>query len=433
MTSIRVQGHHALFSAPTASLPIPAAGVAIARFAMAIAPHAETIWLPSDPYSVAHYLQQAGKHVVTEGIPDFYDVCIDCGNVEGAIIEYINARPAPVLAVNAPSGLCADTGVAQTPCIRADYTLALGTLSVGLFTGDGRAMAGEVWLDTLNLPPPSGAQGACAAINQPPPLPHRAHNTHKGSFGDVGIIGGAAGMSGAALLAGTAALHGGAGRVFVGLLDTDQSAVLLAAQPELMARHPHDILAMASHHAITIVAGCGGGESVTALLPSILENTKKLVLDADALNAIARDPVLQQLVHSRPPHSTVLTPHPLEAARLLGIGVAGVQSNRLAAAQTLANRFACVVVLKGSGSVIAAPEMLPRINPTGNARLAAAGTGDVLAGLLGAYWATGLDAWDAACAAVFRHGEVADGWHKSHTESHTHTLTARDLALRLGF
>ena len=436
MNFIRVQGDHALFPARSTPLPHPAAGLAIARFALAIAPHAHTIWLPFDPYDAALVLQQWGKNAITENRPDGYDLCIDCGdpktpNINPDTIGFINARPAPVLAVNAPSGLCTDTGTANHPCVRADWTLALGALSVGLFTADGRAMSGEIWFNDLDLDfPQNTIARPVARLNAPPRLPPRPHNTHKGSFGDVAIIGGAAGMAGAALLAGIAALHGGAGRVFVGLLDVENAALLLAAQPELMLRSPQAVLA---HHATTIVAGCGGGISVRSQLPEILARAKKLVLDADALNAIAQDAALQEQLCARLPQTTVLTPHPLEAARLLGVNVKNVQSNRLHAAQTLANRLACVVVLKGSGTVIAVPNAenilentLPRVNPTGNARLAAAGTGDVLAGLLGAYLAAGLDAHSAACAAVFRHGAVADDWKENRT------LTARELALRLG-
>ncbi|MEN9374264.1 MAG: hypothetical protein RIR79_1816 [Pseudomonadota bacterium] len=412
MNSVRVQGHHALFPAPAASALLSVvdavvdAGLVVARFALAIAPHAPVIRMLSDPYNAAQHLHAMGR-------------CVEMGASVGF----------PILAIDAPRGLCRTTGVAAANCIRADYTLALGTLSAGLFTADGRAMCGEIWFNDLGLSP---SEEPCAFLNAPPALPARPHNTHKGSFGDVAIIGGAAGMSGAALLAGTAALHGGAGRVFIGLLgllglSEAAHAALLSLQPELMVRQPHELHELIVHHAITIVAGCGGGAGIAAHLPSILQNAHKLVLDADALNALANNPLLQAALHNRPAGTTVLTPHPLEAARLMNISVAEVQSNRLNSAQMLANRFACVVILKGSGSIIAAPNTLPRINPTGNARLAAAGTGDVLAGLLGAYLAAGMDAQGAACAAVFRHGEVADHWN----ESCSSTLTARELALRL--
>jgi hydroxyethylthiazole kinase-like uncharacterized protein yjeF len=161
---------------------------------------------------------------------------------------------------------------------------------------------------------------------------------------------------------------------------------------------------------MTVVAGCGGGAAIAEVLPELLERAQHLVLDADALNRISENPSLQQQLQRRAAGSTVLTPHPLEAARPLGIGTTEVQRDRLQAAQTLADRFQSVVVLKGSGTVIAAPGELPRINPTGNAKLATAGTGDVLAGLIAAHWAGGETALEAACHAVYRHGLAADRW-----------------------
>jgi hydroxyethylthiazole kinase-like uncharacterized protein yjeF len=134
------------------------------------------------------------------------------------------------------------------------------------------------------------------------------------------------------------------------------------------------------------------------------------VLDADALNRIAENTTLQTLLANRSADTTVITPHPLEAARLLECSVAQIQADRLSAAQSLALRFKCVTVLKGSGSVIAAPQATPHINPTGNAKLATAGTGDVLAGLIGANLAGDQSALDAACNAVYRHGLAADHW-----------------------
>jgi hydroxyethylthiazole kinase-like uncharacterized protein yjeF len=176
--------------------------------------------------------------------------------------------------------------------------------------------------------------------------------------------------------------------------------------PELMFRHLEEL----EWSAMTVVAGCGGGQDIAVHLPNILHEAKHLVLDADALNRIAESPALQALLRQRPKASTVLTPHPLEAARLLSISVAAIQADRLGAAQALAERFQCVVVLKGSGSIIATPDEIARINPTGNAKLATAGTGDVLAGLLGACLANGLLTLDAACEAVYRHGLAANRW-----------------------
>jgi len=172
-----------------------------------------------------------------------------------------------------------------------------------------------------------------------------------------------------------------------------------------------------------IVCGCGGGVTVRKVLPQVLQQSLQLVLDADALNAISQDPWLQELLRQRADQrrQTVITPHPLEAARLLKIDSASVQNDRLSAAQTLADDLKCTVVLKGSGTVIAKTGIGPVINFTGNARLATGGTGDVLAGLLGARMAQGLSEFEAACTAVFEHGLAAD-------ETDLPTLTAGKLA-----
>jgi hydroxyethylthiazole kinase-like uncharacterized protein yjeF len=214
-------------------------------------------------------------------------------------------------------------------------------------------------------------------------------------------------MAGAALLAARAALHAGAGRVFVALLGSPALAVD-PRQPELMFRAPEALDLVQQ----VVVCGCGGGDAVRTVLPRVLSAAPRLVLDADALNAIAADTQLQTQLTARHHrgYATVLTPHPLEAARLSGTSAKEVQVDRLASAQQLAQRFQCVVVLKGSGTVIAAPGRPSAINSSGNALLATAGTGDVLAGMLGAGMASGMEAFEAACSAVFAHGRIADEW-----------------------
>lgn len=180
-----------------------------------------------------------------------------------------------------------------------------------------------------------------------------------------------------------------------------------------------------------VVCGCGGGDAIKTVLPRVLSLATRLVLDADALNAIANDTQLQSLLTARAARhkrgfATVLTPHPLEAARLLQTSTPQIQSDRLKAAVQLASRYQAVVVLKGSGSVIAAPGQTSCINSSGNALLATAGTGDVLAGMLAAYLANGSSAFDAACHAAFRHGRMADEWRQTHPGE---TLTASRLAV----
>jgi hydroxyethylthiazole kinase-like uncharacterized protein yjeF len=161
-------------------------------------------------------------------------------------------------------------------------------------------------------------------------------------------------------------------------------------------------------------------------MPEVLRRSAQLVLDADGLNALAQSAALQGLMRQRANRlPTVITPHPLEAARLLQTSSAQVQSHRLKAAQDLAALFHCTVVLKGSGTVIATPGATPRINTSGNGRLATGGTGDVLAGLIGARMAQGLSPFDAACSAVAQHGQVANDWPAGQA------LTASRLAKRL--
>jgi hydroxyethylthiazole kinase-like uncharacterized protein yjeF len=279
-----------------------------------------------------------------------------------------------------------------------------------LFTGSGRDHAGDIWWDSLgvDLPP----HLATAWLNgSPPGHAHRRHAQHKGSFGDVAVVGGAAGMAGAALLAARAAHAAGAGRVYVDGLDATCRTVD-PSRPELMFRHGGwQAVAVEVEARTTVVAGCGGGQAIRQALPRLLSTAGQLVLDADALNAVATDPALASLLSARRvrKRDTVLTPHPLEAARLLGTTTASVQLDRLGCAMHLARRFGSVIVLKGSGSVIASADEALWINGTGNAALASAGTGDVLAGWIGGAWAaSGATAMEAARRATWLHGLAAE-------------------------
>lgn len=461
--------------AAAAALPAHAlmqrAGLAVARLAMAIAPHARTIWVACGPgnnggdgFEAAAQLRHRGFFPMVTFLGDesrlppdakislqrardagvtfaptpplAYELAIDAllgiGSTrppEGTMAEWLakmHASGQPVLCVDVPSGLNADTGAlprgtdhAQASSVRACITFL--TLKPGLFTAQGRDAAGTVWLDDLGC----GAfkDQPVARIAGAPDAQPRAHASHKGSYGDVAVIGGASGMAGAALLAGSAALHGGAGRVFVGLLDPD-AAPVDTAQPELMLRDARAL----DLSGMTAVCGCGGGETVRELLPRVLSTAAALVLDADALNAIATDDALQTQLASRGRSGmpTVITPHPLEAARLLGRTAGEIQADRLAAARELATRFDVVAVLKGSGTVIAGTTDTPRvINLSGNARLATAGTGDVLAGMIGAALAAGRPAFEAAREAVWLHGHIADTW-----SADAAPLTAGALARR---
>jgi hydroxyethylthiazole kinase-like uncharacterized protein yjeF len=325
------------------------------------------------------------------------------------LVTFANSLPCPVLALDVPSGLNADTGTIVGPegvAIRASHTLTFIADKPGLHTCDGRDYGGQISVAALdidaNLFPESrlhlNAPSLFAAALQP-----RAHNSHKGSFGDVIVIGGAKGMQGAALLAARAALYCGAGRVFVGFIDAAPSYD--STQPELMCRHANDL----DFSAGTVVIGPGAGttQHAAALLSRALASASLLVIDADALNLLAADQGLQHQL-ARRNAASLLTPHPLEAARLLAISAKEVQADRLSAAVKLARTFNAHVILKGSGTVLASADGAVAINPTGNPGLATAGTGDVLAGVCSSLLAQQVPAKQAALASVWLHGRAAD-------------------------
>lgn len=321
----------------------------------------------------------------------------------------INELDCPVLALDVPSGLDADTGAIVGPhglALRATHTITFIGDKIGLHTCEGRDYAGAVMVAPLGVDP-AGIEAASAWLGEPAlfarQLAPRAHNSHKGSYGNVAVVGGAHGMVGAALLAARAALFTGAGRVFVAMLDPGPGVD--STQPELMLREAASLDLAGS----TLVLGPGMGDSQQArrLLAKALDCPSSLVLDADALNLIAASPELQSRLAERS-GAAILTPHPLEAARLLGVTAAVIQGDRPAAARELAARLRSSVVLKGSGSVIADPGGAIVINPTGNPGLASAGTGDVLAGICGALLAQGWPEREAALGAVWVHGAAAD-------------------------
>ncbi len=236
-------------------------------------------------------------------------------------------------------------------------------------------------------------------------LQARAVDCHKGSLGSVGILGGSPGMVGAALLAGRAALWLGAGRVYVGLLD-DRVAVD-ALQPELMITRPEAVLELPAPGCLVVGPGMGKTERAARLLHAALDTPQALLIDADGLNLLATSSVLQAMLRSRSV-ATVLTPHPGEAGRLLGIPASQVQADRPASIRALVERFRCLVVLKGAGTLVQSPGGQLWRNDTGNPGMAAPGMGDVLAGMIAALNAQGLTLEQAAVLGVFLHGMAGD-------------------------
>lgn len=326
----------------------------------------------------------------------------------GVLVQAVNHLACPVLALDVPSGLNADTGniVGNGLAVNATHTITFIANKPGLHTCFGRDHAGRVQVARLEVND-SRLDSANMHLNDVDAfsrfLPRRLHNSHKGSYGDVVAVGGAAGMAGALILAARAAVKCGAGRVFAAFLDAVPAYD--PVQPELMCRLARDLDLTAG----TLVIGPGLGTSRLAhdLLAKALHTSASLVLDADALNLIAEEPGLEKKLIQRSAPA-VITPHPLEAARLLQTTASDIQADRLAAARRLARRFNSVVVLKGSGSVIAKPDGELLINPTGGPALATAGTGDALAGICGALLAQGLPVWNAALATTWMHGRAAD-------------------------
>ena len=326
-----------------------------------------------------------------------------------ALVGKLNALGAAILSLDVPSGINADTGAVMGCAVRASHTLTFIAHKPGLLTLDGPDHCGDLRLDTLGIDPepllaPEGTlldrNLLGGAIRQ------RAKNFHKGQAGSVGILGGAAGMVGAAVIAGRAALKCGAGRVYLGMLSPRPPCVDYA-QPELMLRKPKELFAKSFVNALVVGPGMGKSDSARRLLAAALVAPVPIVLDADALNLIAASRALAASLAKRKA-GAVLTPHPAEAARLLGVTTGGVQADRVASARAIAQRYRSWVVLKGNGSLIAAPDGKFWINPSGHPGMASAGMGDALSGMIAALTAQGAQPLQALLAGVYLHGAAAD-------------------------
>ncbi|WP_267728591.1 NAD(P)H-hydrate dehydratase [Niveibacterium sp. 24ML] len=329
--------------------------------------------------------------------------------VTGLIAEWItdfNRLRCPRLAIDVPSGLDADTGAIHGIAARATHTISFIALKPGLLTLEGPDQAGDLQLSDLELPTDAISEAGrwIAPADFTEFAGPRRLNSHKGHFGDAGIIGGQAGMVGAAWIAGRAALALGSGRVFVGCLAPDAPAID-PLTPELMMRSANEVHSLAS--ALAIGPGLGQDEAANVHLSRALAFRGPLVLDADALNLLGANPSMHTALSLRT-DATVMTPHPAEAARLLQCSTAQVQAQRLEAAKEIAGRYRAHVVLKGCGSIIADPQGAWAINRSGNPGMASAGMGDALTGfvvsLLGQHWPAGA----ALEAAVHLHGAAAD-------------------------
>jgi NAD(P)H-hydrate epimerase len=317
-------------------------------------------------------------------------------------IEAINASAAPVFALDVPSGLSAETGACPGVAVRADATATFIVRKRGLYTYQSE-VAGEIELHVLDLP--GGIlEAPDALLLVAAGLPPRPLDSHKGANGHVLAIGGDHGTGGAIRMAAEAALRTGAGLVSVATREENVPA-MNAARPELMAHGvngPQALQPMLEKASVLALGpGLGQGAWGHALWTTALDAGLPTVLDADGLNLLQAEP--REL-----PAMTVLTPHPGEAGRLLGMTTAAVQADRFTAVRELARRHRAVVVLKGHGSLIAAPEGEVSVCPWGNPGMASGGMGDTLTGIVAGLLGQGCDAYRAACLGVGLHARAAD-------------------------
>jgi NAD(P)H-hydrate epimerase len=326
-----------------------------------------------------------------------------------AAIEAVNASRLPVLAVDLPSGLNADTGRVMGAAVRASATMSFIGLKAGLFTGAGREHAGDIFFDDLGVPPDIYA-GVPALVRRLTEaslhglVPPRRRDMHKGDAGHVLVIGGDRGMPGAARLAGEAAYRAGAGLVMLAT-HPEHAAAIAAARPELIVHGvatPGDLRPLlARADVIAAGPGLGQGEWGNALFGAALDTRLPLVVDADALNILAADPVMHA--------DWILTPHPGEAARMLGMTTEQIQADRFAAARELNASFGGVCVLKGAGTLIASLyDGVISVCDRGNPGMASAGMGDVLTGVIAGLRVQGLISPVAARLGVWLHAVAGD-------------------------
>ena len=375
-----------------------------------------------------------GGGELLDDIPDGrFDLALDgifgiglTRKISGQYAEWINrlnAADCKILAIDAPSGLNADTGAAGEVAIRADATVTFLARKPGLYTGDGPDCCGEVYFASLLSPSPDEADSPNGELELSPDWDsklekpggllverlrdagrlHPGRTAHKGRRGTLVLIGGSRGMEGALTLAARAAANLGTGKVYaVSLSPRGWPHDLLS--PDVM--WPEDIPESAT--AIGIGPGLGKSEEAKSVLRKVLAKPIPLLADADALNLIAENEELRGLMRARAAAS-VVTPHPAEAGRLLDCGVAEAQADRIAAARELSGILNADVVLKGAGSVLNFASGGWGINGSGNPGLARAGSGDVLSGFISAFLAQTGDASWALEAGVFLHGAAADG------------------------
>jgi len=318
-------------------------------------------------------------------------------------IQVINAHASPVIAVDIPSGLNADTGNVMGCAIKVECTVTFIGLKQGLFTGQAAEYCGEICYAQLGVPEDVFSEIKAAATRVvKTPLPRRNRCAHKGSCGHVLIVGGELGYSGAARMAGEAALRVGAGLVSIATR-SEHSGLMNMGRPELMCHgvETADQLGKLLAKADAVVVGPGLGQSAwaKALFSAAIASGKSMVIDADGLNLLADSPSTNS--------GWILTPHPGEAARLLNCATADIQHDRFAAVLSIQADYGGIAIVKGAGTLIASEQELA-VSNTGNPGMASGGMGDVLAGVIAGLLAQGLSLQDAAQQGVYNHGLAAD-------------------------
>ncbi len=347
----------------------------------------------------------------------------------GLVIADLAARRGarPVVAVDLPSGVDADSGALRWPCLRADETVTFAALKPAHVLPPACDAAGRVEVADIGIPAAYGADAArlwlIEARDAAAAFPPRARASHKGTYGHVLVLAGSVGKSGAAALAATAALRAGAGLVTVALPGPALPLLVAQVTPEVMtaplpssARGAWTREALtaalelsATRQAVVLGPGIGTDEETAEFVQAFVPRCPApLVLDAGALSGLAAAGARGHALVRERGAATVMTPHPGEMGQLTGLPSADVQARRLELARELADACGALLVLKGQRTLVAEPGGRVAVNPTGNPGLATAGTGDVLAGLLGALLGRGGTAWDAACAAVYLHGLAGD-------------------------
>ncbi len=338
------------------------------------------------------------------------------GGVYADTIDIMNTLHGPAIAVDIPSGIDSDTGAVLGTAFEADLTITFGAAKIGHYVWPGRGHCGEVRVVQIGIPAALTERAADLRLLDNGDIrdafPARPPDSYKNTFGHVAVVGGLPGKTGAAILAGRAAIRAGAG--LTTLVLTEPAAGRIEGRwPDLMIDAAitenagwlgvdDQVLSalLDGKSALVIGPGLGTRPGTSQVVTRLLSGGLPAVLDADALNAMAADPgALKSLGPD-----CVVTPHPGEAARLLGVDKAAVQAERLKSARELARRTGAVAVLKGAGTIIAAPDGRLAVSASGSPALAVAGAGDVLSGIIGALMARGLTPFEAACAGVELHG-----------------------------